>query len=181
MSGKQIERLPRHCGIGLALAALIAVQAGAVEVATAQEFRVPSDANQYILDQTLAYRASKGVQKVWVKGAPNRAADKYARFLAENNLSGHTADGRQPGDRVKAEGGKFCGVSENVHESWSSPSPASWQDAMQQAMNFWKTSPGHEANLRRAEADQMGIGVHGWKHGDRYYYKSVQVFLQTKC
>lgn len=34
------------------------------------------------------------------EGAPNQAAYEYARFLTENNLSGHTADGRQPAERV---------------------------------------------------------------------------------
>lgn len=52
---------------------------------------------------------------------------------------------------------------------------------MEHAMSFWKTSLGHEANLRRAEADQMGIGVYGWKLGNLWYYNSVEVFLRTKC
>lgn len=171
------------------LAAALLSGAAASQLATApkalagQEFTVPFAANQYILDQTNAYRVSKGLPKLFAHNPPNAAADAYAHYLAthtgwDNNP--HGADGRDPAARVKAQKGKFCGVWENVFTSATWPNKDDAIKAMQKAMAFWKTSPGHEANLRSA-SDQIGIGVAGWKEGDKWHYVAVQDFIKTKC
>ena len=38
------------------------------------------------------------------------------------------------------------------------------------------TAPGHAANMRDGRAKRLGVGVAAWGHGDRNYYKIVQVF-----
>ena len=150
--------------------------------AHAQKFTVPFEANQYIKDQIDAFRAQNGASKLKMNHPANVAADQYAAFLASNNKSGHTADGKDPAGRVTAAKGKFCKVWENVHESWSTSKKSKEHplQAMAKAMEFWKTSPEHRANLLSASTG-MGIGAHGWKHGDRWYYKEVVVFVDTSC
>jgi uncharacterized protein YkwD len=172
----------------LSAAALIPAAAAlqfafAGEAIAAQEFVVPFPANQYILDQTNAYRVQKGLPKLSAHQPPNAAADAYAHYLATHtgwDKNPHGADGRDPAARVKAQRGKFCGVWENVHTSATWPNKEDAIAAMKKAMTFWKTSPGHEANLR-SPSDQIGIGVAGWKDGDKWHYVEVQVFIKTKC
>jgi hypothetical protein len=47
-------------------------------------------------------------------------------------------------------------------------------------MRFWKKSPGHERALRSASTE-IGVGVAGWKHGDKWYYQEIQLFIDTSC
>jgi uncharacterized protein YkwD len=173
----------RRCA---ALLAATAIACGLATQASAQQFTVPFNANQYLLDQTNAYRQSKGVPKLTAKGPANKAANQYSLFLARTNLPKegpnktnedvHNADGSNPIKRVAGNGGKSCGTWENVaHSAYSST--GNEKAAVDAAMNFWKNSPGHEENLRR-QVNGIGLGIHGWKHGNEYWYKLVQVFTQ---
>jgi hypothetical protein len=91
-------------------------------------------------------------------------AKEYAEFLARNNMSGHTADGRDPGQRVAARGIKNCGVWENVYEYWSATDIASWETVARQGHGAleavpWSLgepsqSPGHSRGHRRRRVDQ---------------------------
>jgi uncharacterized protein YkwD len=148
--------------------------------AAGQEFPVPPEANQYIKDQIDAFRAQNGAAPLKMSNYPNSAADHYAHFLAQNNLTGHTADGKDPAARVTAVGGKFCSIWENVHDSWTSPNREDPIPAMAKAMDFWIHSPGHRANML-SKSTRMGIGVAGAQFGDKWYYKQVVVFLDTSC
>jgi uncharacterized protein YkwD len=125
---------------------------------------------------TEGYRQSKNAGRINFSASLCRVAQKYAEYQARTNTSGHEADGKTPVQRVADARNKHCGVWENVYEKWSEPNPVSWEVARNEAMDFWKKSPGHNANLLRAEATHVGAGAAGWKHGNRYSYKIVQVF-----
>ena len=129
-----------------------------------------------IWNQTNAYRQSSNQAKLERDFDLMRAAQKYADYLATTNTIGHDADGRDPGARIAAEGFQACHWAENVYEQWSSPALAPWRAAAAGAMDFWRNSSGHAANMRDAKATRLGVGVTAWKHGDRSYYKIVQVF-----
>ena len=128
-------------------------------------------------NQTNAYRQANGVPRLIIGPTIVPIAQEYAEFLARNNMSGHTADGRDPVQRVAARGIKNCGVWENVYEYWSAPDIASWETVAAKAMELWKQSPGHRENLLRAQATHVGIGAAGWTHNGKNYYKIVQVFI----
>ena len=166
--------------LAASLLALAFTVADGPATAAAQEFTVPFEANQYILDQTNRYRKENGIPKLTMNHPANVAADQYAQFLAENKASGHEADGRTPGQRVTANKGKYCAVGENIHGSWHTPNQQSWQDAAAGAIQGWRNSAPHAENMRR-DWNKMGIGVHGWKHGDEWHYRFVQVFVKTNC
>jgi len=158
-----------------ALAASILLAANA---AHAQQ--IPIDVSRVIrpiVGETDAYRASRGVPPL-VQSVPlMQAAQQYAEFLARMNATGHTADGRSVKERILATNAyKPCFQAENVFAYWSQPNVPIPPTVVSAAMQFWKTSAGHEANLRDVRARHIGVGVAAWTHSGRHYYKVVQVF-----
>ena len=153
----------------------------ATEGVDAQQFIVPASAKAEIIDATNAYRKSKGLPALRESESASRVAQAYAHHLAETNKTGHSADGRDPVQRLHAAGVKFCKFrGENWHASWTRREKASPGTAMALAMRFWKKSPGHERALRSASTE-VGVGVAGWKHGDQWYYQEIQMFLDNSC
>jgi uncharacterized protein YkwD len=149
--------------------------------ARAQEFAVPGSARTTIIEETNAYRGARGLAPLRESAAGNQAAQRYARYLAINNKTGHRADGRSPAERLRAAGVRYCKFrGENWHLSWTRPKRATTDTAMAKAMRFWKRSPGHERALRSASTE-IGVGVAGAKHGTQWHYVSVQMFFDTSC
>jgi len=149
--------------------------------ASAQEFAVPPSARGAIVDQTNAYRQGKGLAPLSQSAGASQVAQVYANHLARTNKRGHRADGRSPPQRLRAGGVKFCKFrGENWHVSWTRPKRVSSEAAVAKAMRFWKKSPGHERALR-STSTEIGVGVAGWKHGNQWYYQSVQLFIDTSC
>jgi uncharacterized protein YkwD len=152
-----------------------------VAPAQAQRFEVPSNAKLMIVDQTNAYRQAKGLAPLSQSAGASQVAQAYAAYLAETNKTGHRADGRNPPERLRAAGVKFCKLrGENWHESWTRPGRDSVDAAVGKAMRFWKKSPGHERALRSASTE-IGVGVAGWRHGNQWHYQEIQVFIDTSC
>lgn len=161
----------------LALVAFVPLVASA----QAQEFDIPPGARSAIVDQTNAYRQQKGLAALSLSADASLVAQAYASYLARTNKTGHRADGRNPVERLRAGGVKFCKFrGENWHESWTRPKRALSDAAVSKAMRFWRKSPGHERALRSASTE-IGVGVAGWKHGNQWYYQAVQLFLDTSC
>jgi uncharacterized protein YkwD len=170
-----MRRLGGVIVLSTALAACVALPA------RAQQFDVPPSAKAAIIDQTNAYRASKSLPPLRENEQASREAQAYADYLAETTKQGHSADGRSPFFRLRTSGAKFCKFrGENWHESWTRPIRASPESAAAAAMTFWKHSPGHERALR-SSSTEIGVGMAGWRHGDKWYYQEIQVFLDTSC
>jgi uncharacterized protein YkwD len=125
--------------------ALLSVTPACAFSAHAQEFAVPASARTTIISETNAYRAASGLAPLRESAGATQAAQRYARYLALNNKTGHRADGRSPAERVRAAGVRYCKFrGENWHQSWTRPNRATVEAAMAKAMRFWKGSPGHE-------------------------------------
>jgi uncharacterized protein YkwD len=131
----------------------------------------------WILKETNAYRQEKGVPPLILEPGIASVAQEYAQFLARTNKSGHTADNRDSSQRLNNRGITHGGVWENFFEYWSAPKIAPWETAAAQAMQDWKHSFGHRRNLLRRQAAHMGVGVAGWTHEGKHYYKIVQIFV----
>jgi uncharacterized protein YkwD len=152
--------------------------ATAIDQARAEQFTVDSlKISAWMWSQTNAYRKANGVPGLIIEPKIVLVAQEYAEFLARKNMSGHTADGHDPSHRVAAHDVKNCGVWENFYEYWSAPDIASWEMVAAEAMEDWKCSPGHRKNLLRARATHMGLGIAGWTHDGKNYYKIVQIFI----
>ena len=162
------------------LLALI-VLACAVPSVSAEE--VPLDAGAVrvaVLTGTNAYRASKNIPELQENAALQAAATAYAAYLAEHEKMGHTADGRNPPKRVSAQGYKYCFISENVWSSFRHSETMPAEELAQKAMDGWKKSPGHNANLLQKRAHEIGIGAAGWKlEGGQEIFRVVQVFASA--
>jgi uncharacterized protein YkwD len=106
----------------------------------------------------------------------NGAAHNYAVFLARVDGEGHHADGKDVSQRVQEAGfGPYCFVGENVYVYWSVTSDAGW-DVAKKAVDWWKQSPGHNANMLNRSSNHIGTGMAKAKHGNKYVWKAVQVF-----
>jgi uncharacterized protein YkwD len=133
-----------------------------------------------VLAQTNAYRASKTIPELQENAALEAAATAYAVYLAQHEKMGHTADGSNPPKRVSAQGYKWCFLSENVWSSFRHPEAMLADELTRKAMDGWKKSPGHNANLLQKRAHEIGIGAAGWKLEDgQEIFRVVQVFASA--
>lgn len=146
----------------------------------AQQVIVPPHARTIIFEATNAYRAEHDLPRLHLSPTTSKVARDYAKYLAENDKVGHRADGGSARDRLRAQGIEVCHVWENWHKSWTSEERVTVEEAMAKAMNFWKRSPGHARSMR-SNAREIGIGVIGWKHGARWIYTEVQIFIDRSC
>ena len=156
----------------------LALLACATRPAPAQE--IPLDVptlKAAVFAATNAYRGSKNVPQLKQSAALEAAATAYATYLAEHEATGHTADGGTPAKRVFAQGYKWCFVSENVWSSFRRAQTILADEVAAKAMEGWKNSPGHNANLLEKRAHDIGIGAAAWKKEDGSdVFRVVQVF-----
>ncbi len=130
-----------------------------------------------VLSETNAYRGSKKLAELRQNAALDAAAAAYAMYLAGHDGMGHTADGRTPAKRVFAQGYKWCFVAENVWGGWRKPDTMLADEVARKAMDGWKKSPGHNANLLEKRVHDIGIGAAAWKQeGGKDIFRVVQVF-----
>lgn len=130
-----------------------------------------------VLAETNLYRGSKKVPELRANELLDAAAAAYAMHLAEHEGVGHTADGRTPSKRAGAQGYKWCFVAENVWGGWRKPDEMMVDEVVRKAMDGWKKSPGHNANLLGTRVHDIGIGAAAWKQSDgRAVFRVVQVF-----
>jgi uncharacterized protein YkwD len=109
----------------------------------------------------------------------NAVAQKYAEFLARVKSEAGKQPGHTPAElnqRLAAAGIRHCGATENIYTSWARPAEP-WHQATNKAIQGWIASPRHEANLRLASMNSMGAASAGWRHGNEWHYRFVQVFI----
>ena len=126
-----------------------------------------------ILDQTNAFRKEEGRKPVEVNKELTATARSFARFMAEHDKYGHTADGTQPADRAKKAGYEYCIVLENIAYQYSS---AGFR-AEELAGGFfqgWKKSPGHRKNMLDPDVTETGVAVDFSPKTGHFY--AVQMF-----
>jgi uncharacterized protein YkwD len=135
-----------------------------VQTAAAATDCVPADAwpaarpdlAAQVLDLINAHRAQLGLQALAVSPTLTAAATWKARHMAAYNYMAHDdpapPEARTPGERLAA-----CGYPE---ASWGENIASGYQTA-QDVVNGWLASPGHRANIERAEYRATGVGVAG--------------------
>jgi uncharacterized protein YkwD len=98
-----------------------------------------------------AYRREKGLRPLKLQPALTEAARAHARDLAKwDRISHFGSDGSNPWDRVKRAGYSARLAAENV---------GTGQVTIEEVINGWKASPGHNKNLLLPEAEHMGIAL----------------------
>jgi uncharacterized protein YkwD len=102
-------------------------------------------------DLVNAYRREKGLRPLKLQPALTEAARAHSRDLAKwDRISHFGSDGSNPWDRVKRAGYSARLAAENV---------GTGQVTIEEVVNGWKASPGHNKNLLLPEAEHMGIAL----------------------
>lgn len=111
-----------------------------------------------IIEMTNAFRAENHLAAVSESPALQIAARAFADYLARSGSFAHTADGRQPAERAKAAGYSYCIVAENLALHRSNRGFET-SDLASRAVEGWKASPAHRANMLLAQVTETGIGI----------------------
>jgi len=111
-----------------------------------------------IVEMTNSFRAEEDLGSVKRNNVLDKAADDYARYLAKSDTFAHDADGRQPADRVRAAGYKYCQIAENLALSLDSRGFKTGE-LSSQMMEGWINSPGHRRNLLAPHVMEIGVSV----------------------
>ena len=90
----------------------------------------------------------------------NESAQKYSQVQANLHEMGHSDDGTQFTDRIKAAQYNGFPTAENVAEGLNS---------VQAVVQEWIASPGHYANIISADSNQVGLGVATASDGTMYW------------
>ncbi len=127
-----------------------------------------------IVQLTNEFRRSEKLGEVKRNRELDHAAKLFAEYLAKTGRFAHEADGRQPADRAKAAGYKFCTIAENLALNQDSRGFKS-EALAKQVVEGWKNSPGHRKNMVQPGVTEIGVGVAKAPDADPKYL-SVQLF-----
>eukprot|EP00877_Chromochloris_zofingiensis_P000382 jgi/Chrzof1/10344/Cz04g38180.t1 len=121
---------------------------------------------QQVFDQVNTFRVQNGLGALirW-PGADNQARQHSSNMAAGTVGFGHT--GFQ--QRVQGSGLAWRSAGENVAYNYGYADPAT------QAVNGWKNSAGHRANMLKAAFTHTGVGVARASNGAVYF---TQLFIQ---
>lgn len=111
-----------------------------------------------IIELTNLFRTEHRLGEVKPNPALTAAARAFAEYLAKTGKFAHEADGREPRQRAEAHGYRYCLVAENLAMNLDSRGFESRQLA-REAVEGWKESPGHRANLLQAGVTDIGVAV----------------------
>jgi hypothetical protein len=127
-----------------------------------------------IIEMTNAFRAENHLSAVAENAALKAAAQSFADYLARSGTFSHTADGRQPSDRARASGYRYCMVAENLALNQSSRGFEA-RDLAGRMVDGWKNSPPHRASMLEPNVTEIGIGIAKGPDADPKYL-TVQLF-----
>lgn len=161
----------------LFLVFMCGVPACAARAQPAPERADPSRVAAQVVSRTNAFRAAQGRAPVRVDRALTGAAQRFAEFMANSELYGHQADGRQPTERARAEGYESCTVAENIAYQYSSLGFGT-DELAALLVEEWEKSPGHRRNMMLPQVVDIGVGVARSSRTQRYF--AVQMFGQPK-
>ena len=111
-----------------------------------------------IVEMTNAFRKDSKLGALKPNPALTAAARAFAKYLGETGRFGHEADGRHPAQRAEAQGYRYCTVAENLALNLDSRGFETKKLA-REAVEGWKGSPGHRANMLQPHVTEIGVGV----------------------
>jgi hypothetical protein len=127
-----------------------------------------------IVEMTNAFRKEMRLAEVKPNAALTAAARAFAEYLARTGAFAHEADGRQPAQRAEAAGYRYCSIAENLAMNLDSRGFET-RALAQEAVEGWKRSPGHRANMLQTAATEVGVAV-ARAPGPDPKFISVQLF-----
>jgi uncharacterized protein YkwD len=130
-----------------------------------------------IIDETNAFRGENDVAPLERNDALAAAARTFAEYMARTGSYGHTADGKQPAERIAEQGYAYCGIAENIAYAYRS-SGFRQQQLGQVLVQGWIDSPPHRKNMLDPSLTEIGVGVA--QSAETGYYYAVQDFGRPK-
>jgi len=118
--------------------------------------RVTLDSNEKVmLNKHNRIRASKGLKKLCVHPALQRAAEAHSLDMIRKDYFSHNSkNGATPFQRMKREGYRFRTAGENIaYGSGSDGSPS-------RIFKSWMKSSGHRKNILNGKFREVGIGAY---------------------
>jgi len=129
-----------------------------------------------IVERTNAFRVEEGMDRLDRSQALDRAAAKFAEYMASNDIYGHQADGRTPAQRAKAAGYEYCVVRENI--AYRTNTGEVTVDSLTEVfVQGWIDSSSHRDNLLASYVTETGAGV---ATSDGVTFFAVQLFGRPK-
>jgi uncharacterized protein YkwD len=133
---------------------------------------------ELITQMTNEFRSGHGRGRLSVNPELARTAQDFADYLARTDTFSHTADGKQPSQRVREHGYRFCLVAENI--AWEYDSAGFTAPALARAfVAGWRHSPGHRKNMLDGDLDEIGVGVARSEKTGRFY--AIQDFGRPRA
>jgi len=111
-----------------------------------------------IVEMTNAFRKDNKLAALKPNAALAAAARAFADYLGKSGKFAHEADGRQPAQRAEAQGYRYCTVAENLALNLDSRGFET-KELARKAVEGWKASPGHRANMLRPHVTEIGVAV----------------------
>jgi hypothetical protein len=111
-----------------------------------------------IVEMTNAFRKEHKLGALTPNKALAAAARAFAEYLGKTGKFAHEADGRKPAERAEAQGYRYCTVAENLALNLDSRGFETRQLA-RNAVEGWKASPGHRANMLAPHVTEIGVAV----------------------
>lgn len=156
-------RAPRGLALGLVLIGLAGV-APAADLGKTE---------RAVLEKANVFRQAQKLPALSENDALAQAARRFARYMAKTGRYGHTADGRQPSERVAEQGYEYCIIAENIAYRYRSTGYDSAEELASGFVEGWKNSPGHREKMLSEAVTETGVGLARDPSG-RYF--AVQLF-----
>lgn len=132
---------------------------------------------QAIVDRTNEFRKEEKLPPMKPNKELTKAAEYFAKFMAETDKYGHEADGSKPADRAKKHGYEYAIVLENI--AWQMNAAGFTTDTLADGfVTGWKESPGHRKNMLDPDVTDTGMAVAYGEKSGKYY--AVQLFGRPK-
>lgn len=131
-----------------------------------------AEAERRIVGLTNDFRREQGRPAVRPDRQLRATAEAFAQYMARTSRYGHTADGREPADRAKAQGYDYCLVSENIAYQYNSAGFETGELARAFTQG-WINSPGHRKNMMDPDVVHTGVAI---ARSDNGTYYAVQLF-----
>ncbi|TWT60755.1 CAP domain-containing protein [Rubinisphaera italica] len=152
-----LKRLSRHSSQSLIIAT-VAMLLASSSTALAQTEQ------QQLLNMINQERAKQNMQPLAMNDKLTKAAQDWSKYMADNDYFNHLSpDGTTPQQRAQQAGYPDFSGWENIY--------AGGGDLGKPANTFdgWMNSPGHKANMLKADLNEVGLGVAVNSTGVKYW------------
>jgi uncharacterized protein YkwD len=151
--------------------AAVTVSAALSTVIHAQTKKKLLNSRVHMLQLTNDFRAQNGASPLRSSTVLKEVAARYVMVVANKDRLSHSLDGSNVGERLGTAGYTASRWGENLASFKHDPTN---RDPYATAIEMWKNSPGHRANMLKPEFTEMAVGV-AYKNG-KYYF--CQVFAK---